>query len=166
MTAATTRLPHAGIMTTSRTETHRSRWNQRVFLDFDTVYLAAYPGCAARATVVLGDFAFYAVARIPEPDRGFPVLDRIPKEILSNFLQLKCVRAIAEEIMAFPKTSKEMDEQGYEFTGSGKCRDCGAELDWYRTPAGKSIPMNAGLLEPHWATCPHADRFRKKPVKA
>ena len=81
---------------------------------------------------------------------------------MSNFLQARCIRAIAEEIMAFPKTAKEAEAQGYEFTGSGKCRECCAELNWYRTPAGKNIPMNAGLLEPHWATCPKADQFRKR----
>lgn len=64
--------------------------------------------------------------------------------------------------MPFPTTAKEMTAQGYEFTGSGKCRDCGAELDWYRTPAGKSIPMNAGLIEPHWSTCPNTEAFRRK----
>lgn len=63
-------------------------------------------------------------------------------------------------------------------TNSGTCRSCGAPVDWYATPAGKAMPMNAGaepvqatdLLDPnfgsfdtadtHWATCPKAGKWK------
>lgn len=62
--------------------------------------------------------------------------------------------------MAFPKTADELDAQGYRFSGMGTCRACGAQIAWYKTPKGKSIPLNQDL-EPHWATCPKAQEFRK-----
>jgi len=61
----------------------------------------------------------------------------------------------------FPRTELELEKAGYEFEGTGKCRACGEELAWYRTPAGKRMPLEEGTLEPHWAKCSDPDRFRK-----
>ena len=61
----------------------------------------------------------------------------------------------------FPKTELELEKAGYEFTNTGKCRACGCELAWYRTPRGKAMPLEEGTLEPHWAKCPKADEFRR-----
>ncbi len=60
----------------------------------------------------------------------------------------------------FPKTETELKEQGYEFNGTGKCRACQAAIAWYRTPKGKSIPLDEGTLEPHWSTCSDPELFR------
>lgn len=61
---------------------------------------------------------------------------------------------------AFPTTEQGLAEAGYVFDNSGKCRGCGAELAWYKTPKGKSIPLDEGTLVPHWSTCANADDFR------
>ena len=43
-----------------------------------------------------------------------------------------------------------------------KCRACNAEIMWQETKNGKKMPINADDRHtPHWATCPHADRFKK-----
>ncbi|MGB9845874.1 MAG: hypothetical protein ACPLRH_00020 [Desulfotomaculales bacterium] len=55
-----------------------------------------------------------------------------------------------------------------------KCKACGAEIEFVRTPAGKLMPVEAGYLTvitddgkvvrgraPHWAACPAAKKFRK-----
>ena len=72
---------------------------------------------------------------------------------------------------------------------AAECRSCGAPIRWVHTTAGKSMPLNAqpdatgnvvmvdGLavvspeptlteepgdrFMPHWATCPHAERWKK-----
>lgn len=74
-----------------------------------------------------------------------------------------------------------------------KCKSCGADIIWIKTPAGKVMPCDptrvryieksetASIVKsngevskcelilatglgyiPHWATCPDADRHRKK----
>jgi hypothetical protein len=62
--------------------------------------------------------------------------------------------------MPFPKTDTELAAQGYSFNSRGRCKGCNAEMEWWNTPKGKLIPLDPGTLEPHWATCPVADRFR------
>lgn len=62
-----------------------------------------------------------------------------------------------------------------------RCKSCGAEIRWEKTPAGKHMPMDPrpekrivlgrvnGLAYvvdtymPHWATCTSADEHRRKP---
>jgi len=65
-------------------------------------------------------------------------------------------------------------------TNTGHCRSCGAIIDWYQTPAGKGMPLNAGAVhlrttgggprpevgefdaaDTHWATCPQAAAWKK-----
>lgn len=66
-------------------------------------------------------------------------------------------------------------------TNTSVCRSCGAQMDWYATPKGKAMPMNAGVVhlrttgggpEPeigefdskdsHFATCPQAKTWSKR----
>jgi hypothetical protein len=68
------------------------------------------------------------------------------------------------------------------------CKGCGARIDWYKTTAGKNMPIDpephadgnvrvdvvsnvvavvapgshAPLYRPHWATCPKAASFKRK----
>lgn len=64
--------------------------------------------------------------------------------------------------MPFPKTETELRAAGYEPPMmSTKCTGCGAEIEFWRTPKGKQIPLDSGTLEPHWSTCPKAEHFRK-----
>ena len=65
----------------------------------------------------------------------------------------------------FPKNSTAMRFHGYTKSGEGRCRACGASLEWWLSPAGHRMPMNPmpDLLTPavsHFATCPEAGRFR------
>lgn len=65
--------------------------------------------------------------------------------------------------------------------GSGRCRSCDAKLTWFTTVAGKKIPFDGDPVprksdldadrrlvlflssdDVHWATCPDADRFRRR----
>lgn len=64
--------------------------------------------------------------------------------------------------MIFPTTETALKEAGYVFENTGRCRSCHAEIAWYRTPKGRMIPLNEGTLEPHWSTCPDAEKFRKR----
>lgn len=66
--------------------------------------------------------------------------------------------------MTFPRDEIELEAEGYVFEGTGKCRECKADLAWYRTPTGKRMPLDQWTLVPHWGTCSAPERFRK--VKA
>lgn len=66
--------------------------------------------------------------------------------------------------MPFPTTETGLREAGYEPPAGNKpshCTACNAEIEWWRTPKGKNIPLDAGTLVPHWSTCPKADQFRR-----
>lgn len=63
--------------------------------------------------------------------------------------------------MPFPKTDTDLKAAGYEYDGTSRCRGCHAEIEWWRTPKGRAIPLNPGTLEPHWSDCPNAKDFRK-----
>lgn len=55
-----------------------------------------------------------------------------------------------------------------------KCKGCGAEVQWIKTPSGKAMPLNiqkqtvvtlegqvvSGFTS-HFATCPNANNFRR-----
>ena len=66
----------------------------------------------------------------------------------------------------FPKTRHEMERAGYRCTSAlAICKGCGAAIEWWKTKAGKSIPMNPAKdddapTEAHWATCPNAKDFK------
>ena len=63
--------------------------------------------------------------------------------------------------MSFPKTIEEMKSAGYKHSGLATCKACEADIEWWKTPAGKNIPMDFGTATPHWSTCPNADDFRR-----
>jgi hypothetical protein len=55
-----------------------------------------------------------------------------------------------------------------------RCRSCYARIIWFKTDAGKNMPVDADTVEPedqeldlprhisHFATCPNADHHRRK----
>lgn len=63
--------------------------------------------------------------------------------------------------MAFPKTLDELRAAGYKFEGGADCKACKAPIEWWTTPKGKKIPMDHGTANPHWASCPNAQDFRR-----
>jgi len=69
--------------------------------------------------------------------------------------------------MNWPMTEPDLVVNRYVFHFAVRCkgRTCSALLKWYRTPAGKWMPVSqvAGkpdLWEPHWASCPDAKDFK------
>jgi hypothetical protein len=57
-----------------------------------------------------------------------------------------------------------------------RCRSCNAKIIWFKTEAGKNMPVDADTVEPdddveeldlsrhvsHFATCPNANQHRHK----
>jgi len=65
--------------------------------------------------------------------------------------------------MPFPKTVDELLTQGYQFQSLRRCRgkDCGRSIEMWTTPAGKVMPLDPETYQPHWATCPNAQDFKR-----
>jgi hypothetical protein len=60
--------------------------------------------------------------------------------------------------MSFPQTLDELKAANYEFQNHSVCRDCGEEIEWYKTPSGKMLPfdrMDRGITPAvlHMKTC-------------
>jgi hypothetical protein len=71
--------------------------------------------------------------------------------------------------MAFPKTRAELVEQGYTFQSRGECagRNCKSQLEWWTTPAGKSMPLDpmdedGSPVTTHFYTCPDGAEFKRR----
>lgn len=67
--------------------------------------------------------------------------------------------------MPFPTTRLELKLAGYDFIAIKTC-PCGATMELWDTPAGKTMPMNPMESDQseavsHWATCPKAQQFRR-----
>jgi hypothetical protein len=58
--------------------------------------------------------------------------------------------------------SKTLRGLGYTYSGESKCKGCGAIVEWWITPNDKRLPIDREGRVAHWATCPVAQRFRKK----
>lgn len=82
--------------------------------------------------------------------------------------------------MKVPDTLVELAEAGYRALDTSLCA-CGVKMYWFLTPKNRRMPfsLKAELMvgedtiyrqravtryEPHFAACPHANRFRKKPI--
>lgn len=73
-------------------------------------------------------------------------------------------------LMKFPATLHELEANGYKPQGKDHClgKTCSALIHWFKTPAGKNMPLSqrAGepglILEPHFLSCPNASDFRKE----
>jgi hypothetical protein len=67
--------------------------------------------------------------------------------------------------MPFPTTIDELRKAGYLYDSTTPCRLCRVTIEFWKTPANKLTPLEIdgqGKVTPHFATCPHADKFRKK----
>jgi hypothetical protein len=63
------------------------------------------------------------------------------------------------------RTPNEMREAGYTFIHARSCSACGTPLEFWRTPKNRLGPFEQtteGRLISHFATCPKADKFRRK----
>jgi hypothetical protein len=63
----------------------------------------------------------------------------------------------------FPKTAEALYAAGYRFKNNSQCNSvkCAAQIQWWTTPAGKSIPLDHPTLVPHFGTCKRVEAFRK-----
>jgi hypothetical protein len=63
-------------------------------------------------------------------------------------------------------TRLELVRDGYaQKTQSAVCKGCSADIEWWKTPKGKSIPMDPMPDErsravAHWTTCPNRKQFK------
>lgn len=68
--------------------------------------------------------------------------------------------------MSFPATLAALEAEGYKRQYYTRCRGCNAPMEWWKTPAGKMLPMEV-MSAPdapaisHFANCPKAAQFRK-----
>ncbi len=58
-------------------------------------------------------------------------------------------------------TDGDLKAAGFVFVEKGKCRGqhCHAEIEWWRTPRQKMMPIDPGTMAPHWSTCPDSKNF-------
>jgi hypothetical protein len=56
--------------------------------------------------------------------------------------------------LRYPSTRDEMIEWGYKYTRLTNCKKCGGAVEWWVTPNGKRVAMNAGSVVGHWKTNP------------
>lgn len=69
--------------------------------------------------------------------------------------------------MPIPNRRDDLQSFGYSFLNLSHCSGCNAQIEWWSTPRGKKMPFNVvksgenEFLEPHWGTCPVADKFRR-----
>lgn len=49
-----------------------------------------------------------------------------------------------------------------EGTPITECRSCGESIQWIRTKRGKNMPVDYPEGTSHFATCPDAQRWRKR----
>ena len=68
--------------------------------------------------------------------------------------------------MKFRATASDLNASGWTFTGSRKCKDCPAIVEFWRNPkTHKDSPLVKDAEDrytSHFADCPGAKRFRKK----
>jgi hypothetical protein len=71
-------------------------------------------------------------------------------------------RAEARKKISWPATFAELEKAGYVYLGGKEC-ECGSSFLWWRTPAGKAMPISViegDRLVPHHAVCENVKRFR------
>ncbi len=62
------------------------------------------------------------------------------------------------------KTHAELKAAGYKFQCWRRCTGsrCRRMIYLYKTPKGKTMPIDPATFEPHHATCVDVDTFRKR----
>ena len=69
-----------------------------------------------------------------------------------------------------PPTWTELEAAGYVFEYRTTCRGCGRQIEFWKTPSGRWMPVEicpemGGQRMAHWGLCPKADEFRRQSVK-
>jgi|SRR5665213_2577623 len=60
------------------------------------------------------------------------------------------------------KTDADLRAAGYVFESTSRCsgENCRRQIEWWRTPRQKRMPLDPGTMEPHWSTCLDRDEFQ------
>jgi len=71
---------------------------------------------------------------------------------------------------SIPPTWTELEEAGYVWESRTNCKYCGKEIEFWRSPAGRWIPVElapemGGARMLHTMLCPKIDRFQRQAVK-
>jgi hypothetical protein len=103
------------------------------------------------------------------------VLSELVKELIAaNQDQLAAIVDNARRDVYRHQRPKHEPTAFESMANADKCRSCGAEIVWLKTINGKNMPVDAEtfedgdeLFEPkrhtsHFATCPDAEKFRRK----
>lgn len=69
-----------------------------------------------------------------------------------------------------PPTWTELEAAGYIWESRTTCKACAREIEWWRSPAGRWIPIElvaemGGARMLHTMLCPKIDQFQKQAVK-
>jgi hypothetical protein len=72
--------------------------------------------------------------------------------------------------LRWPATRQELYAAGYQrelMRPARPCKRCGTRIEFWKTPDRQLMPIEVGKedsneLYCHFATCPHADEFRKE----
>lgn len=73
----------------------------------------------------------------------------------------------------WPHSREWLESHDYRFESRTRCRGarCRKEIEFYRTPSGRLIPLervfqgDGNLFTPHHAICPDVNQFRGKPAE-
>jgi len=85
----------------------------------------------------------------------------------------RSMNANEAKTLKLPATLEQLKAAGWKCAYSRECKLCHTSLEFWRTAAGKLMPLEGVLVEgiwlraSHWATCVFADEFRRpapKPV--
>lgn len=72
-------------------------------------------------------------------------------------------RKSMKQKLTFPATHDQLKAAGWNLSFTRRCKLCNAMINFWRTPAGKTCPMDIGPepVRSHFETCPQAEKFRK-----
>lgn len=68
-----------------------------------------------------------------------------------------------------PPTWKELEAAGFVWQSRTNCKNCGREMEWWKSPSGRWIPVElvaeaGGARMVHTMLCPKADQFQRQAV--
>lgn len=72
----------------------------------------------------------------------------------------------------WPRSRTELESKGWSFERRGRCsgKTCLATIEWWRSPAGRWIPLeqtfktDPNMLVAHHVMCPDVADFKQKPA--
>lgn len=92
-------------------------------------------------------------------DRTFPLVN---SKLTSDLSSLESIfKTLPIPQGPLPQNKTEMLAQGYAYVNSNPCKICGGELEWWKSKAGKQLPILAESGELHLGSCAAEARAAK-----